>query len=453
MNLMDNSTLLKGNIQKELIALAFPLLLSNILQQLYNTADSLIIAHFLGSQAFASTGVSGTLMNLFIFVLNGFCVGISVIFAQAYGKGDKKGFRQNFFLALIAGTGLTILFGALMILFLDPALRLIHTPFELTAYCRTYMTIILAGLSATWFYNFFASVLRSAGNTKASLYFLAFSVLANVVLDLLFVGVFHTGIAGAAYATVMAQTLSAIISFFYLQKKYPDLLFTRQDIAFQRPALFKIMRFGLVSAMHQSSLYIGKILVQGTVNTLGTAGIAAYTATMRIEGIANSFGDSGSQAISIFISQNYGAGSQERVSQGFQKGFSLLVLLGSVVSAVMFFTSSFCLRLFLAQSDHPSMDYGVSYLKTIALFYILCFIGNAFVGYFRGIGKVVIPFFGTTLHLTLRVILTWILIAGYELSAVAIATGSGWVLVVIYYLIVSIRSKRSADRRLSFVHN
>lgn len=436
---MGNTALLKGDVRRTLIFLSIPLLLSNILQQLYNTADSLIIARFLGHQAFASTGVSSTLMNLFLFVLNGFCVGISVIFAQIYGSGDQKGFRRNLFHALAAGTALTVLLSVSTIASLSPLLNLIRTPAELTDYCRNYLVIILAGLPAAYFYNFFATVLRSVGDTKSSLYFLAFSVLANIVLDLLFVGGFHTGIAGAAYATVIAQFLSALLCFLYLHREYPALLCTRQDVSLQFSVFAKILRFGMVSALHQSSLYIGKIIVQSAVNTLGTAGIAAYTATMRVEGIVNSFGDSGSQALTIFTSQNYGAGAEDRVSLGFRKGAYLLIMLGAISSTVMFFASSTCLKFFLTQSDALSLSYGVSYLKTIAFFYVLCFIGNAFVGYFRGIGMVTIPFLGTTLHLMLRVILSWSLISRLGLSAVAVATGAGLVFVVIYYVIVTLR--------------
>lgn len=431
---METTTLLKGNIKKELISLALPLLLCNILQQLYNTADSFIIACFLGNKAFASTGISGTLMNLFIFVLNGFCVGISVIFSQVYGADNKKLFRQNFFLAIMTGAILTVLFSFLAVCFLEPLLLIIRTPADLAGYCKTYMTIILAGLLATYFYNFFAGILRSIGNTTISLYFLLLALLVNIVLDLLFVAVLGIGIAGAAYATVAAQLLSALSCFIYLQKKYPDLLCHKNDVCFQFPLFTRILRFGLISALHQSSLYIGKIMVQGAVNTLGTDGIAAYTATMRIEGMTNSFGDSGSQAISVFISQNYGAGNSERVTKGLKEGLALLVLLGCTISGIMYVSSPAFLTVFLGHANPVSMEYGISYLHIIALFYVLCFIGNAFVGYFRGIGKVMIPFLGTTFHLTLRVILSWYLIAQFGLSAVAIATGAGWVLIVCYYI-------------------
>lgn len=425
--------LLRGNIRKQLIFLALPLLLGNILQQFYNTTDSLIIGHFLGSLAFASTGVSGTIMNLFIFVINGFCVGLSVIFAQAYGSGNWKRFRQEMFLSLLIGAVLSLVISACSVKLLRPILVIIQTPEALMLYCIRYLEIILPGLPVTFMYNYFSTILRAVGNTLSSLAALFISVVANIGLDYLFVGYFNLGITGAAFATVLAQLLSAVCCYYYLKRHYPHLMFTQNDIIFSKASIFQILRFGAVSSLHQSSLYIGKILVQGCVNTLGTAGIAAYTATMRIEGVVNSFGDSGSQAMSILISQNYGARDKKRVHEGFTSGLCCLIILCMIMSCIMFIASEQCLRIFLSAEETLSVQYGSSYLRIIACFYVLCFIGNAYVGYFRGIGKVVIPFWGTTLHLSLRVVLSWLLVQRFGLSAIAIATGSGWTLVVVFH--------------------
>lgn len=448
---MKNSALLEGDIRRELIRLALPLLFSNILQQLYGTADSLLIARYLGGNAFASTGISGSLMNLFIFVINGFCAGISIILAQAWGGGDEGAFRGKFFLSLVTGAALTLSVSAVSIFLLNPLLKLIGTPEELIGYCRTYMIIILAGLMSTYLYNFFASVLRAVGNTRVALYFLMVSVASNVLLDILLIAVFPLGIAGAALATVSAQFLSALSCLFYLSRKYPQLICRRKDICFRPPILMQILRFGIISSLHQSSLYIGKLLVQGAVNTLGTAGIAAYAAAGRIEGIINSFGDSGALAESIFISQNYGAGNTGRVREGFQNGLLLMICLGVAASAIMFLSSYACLSLFLGQADTAAINQGVRYLKIISVFYVLCFIGNNFVGYFRGIGKVMIPFAGTTMHLTLRVILSWYLVPSSGLAGVALATGAGWILVVSWQIFMKhfYSSPRHFDRRLS----
>jgi len=429
---MKEKTLLSGNIQKQLILLAVPLLLGNILQQLYNAADSLIVGRFLGTEAFASVGISGSIMNLFIFVLNGFCLGISVIFAQLYGTGDKKQFRREVFSAITFGTLLTLSLSLLFMLLLKTVLKIIKTPEELIPYAVSYLTVILAGLPFTYFYNLFSGILRSVGNTRAALYFLAVAIVSNVFLDLLFIAGFHTGTAGAAGATVLSQFLSAVCCFFYLKRTYPELLCRREDAGLHPALLKQTLKFGAASALQESSLYIGKILVQGAVNTLGTPGIAAYTATMRLEGLANSFGDSGGQAMSVLISQNYGAGNRERVANGLKYGLMMNIVLGITLSLLMFLGAAPGISLFLDSADSLALSYGTEYLKVISVFYVLCFIGAAFVGYFRGIGLVHVPFLGTTSHITLRVILSYLLIKRMGLPAIAAATGIGWIWVVIF---------------------
>ena len=215
---MNQTSLLSGNIRQQILTLAVPLLLGNILQQLYNTADSLIVGRFLGTNAFASVGISGSLMNLFIFILDGFCAGITVILGQFYGSGDRKKYREEVFTALLLGMIIALLIAGACTIFLDPILDLIHTPEELVSYAESYLFIILAGLPFTCLYNLFSGVLRSIGDTKAALIFLAAAITMNIALDFLFIGIIGIGTAGAAAATVLSQFFSAVCCFLYLLK-------------------------------------------------------------------------------------------------------------------------------------------------------------------------------------------------------------------------------------------
>ncbi len=432
---MKQQSLLSGNIKKQLITLAIPLIFGNILQQLYNTADSLIVGHFLGTDAFASVGVSGSIMNLFIFVMNGFCVGISVILSQLYGTGDRKQFRQEMFVAVGFGSLMTLVISTAAILLLKPILHLIKTPEELIPYSVSYLTIILAGLPLTYFYNLFSNVLQSVGNTKAGLGFLSIAIAANIVLDFLFIGGLHTGTAGAAAATVIAQGLSAVCCYIYLKKYYSELLCRREDFGVHKELISRTCKYGISSAMKSSTLFLGKILVQGSVNTLGTAGIAAYTATMRIEGFANSFGDSGAQAISVLVAQNKGAGNEDRVKGGLKEGLILNVILGLVMAVLMIVFAEPGIRLFIGDADALSIQYGVDYLRIVSIFYVFCFAGSSLVGYFRGIGKLHVPFWCSTSHISLRVIFSYLLVSRMGLPAVGLATGIGWIWAVTYQVL------------------
>lgn len=419
--------LTRGNIYRQLLQLMAPLLVGNILQQFYNAADAWIIGRYVGQEAFAAVGVGGTVMNLFIFTLSGCCSGFSVLFAQFYGAEDFPSFRKESYLSIVWGGGATVLFSLAVVLFLSPLLRLIQTPPEVAAECRAYLAVVCCGLAATYFYNLFASILRAVGNTAAALAVLFAAMALNVGLDLLFVAACGWGIRGAAWATVIAQALSALLCFGYVRRALPELLFRREDAYLDWELLKKSLSFGLLSALHQSSLYIGKLLVQGAVNSMGTGMIAAYTATTRVEGFANSFGDSGAAAVSIFIAQNIGHHGAERAKAGLRKGMCLLAAIGLGLSVVLYAAAHGSIALMTSQSSGPVVENGAAYLRLIALFYVLCFVGNAYMGWFQGLGMVKVPVLGATFHISIRVLLSWLLIGRMGLAAVALATGVGWI--------------------------
>ena len=203
---------------------------------------------------------------------------------------------------------------------------------------------------------------------------------------------FHASLTAS---TILSQFFSAICCFLYLRDTYPGLLCRREDIGAHKDLMIHTLRYGLISALQASSLYIGKILVQGSVNTLGTPGIAAYTAATRIEGFANSFGDSGGNAVSVMVSQNLGAGNHDRVKKSLFWGLMLNWTVCVVISLFMFFGSDPALQLFLSSSDELALYYGNSYIRLISVFYIFCFTGSAYMGYFKGQGYMVIAFCGT----------------------------------------------------------
>ena len=382
---METAALTRGSIPPQLVSLALPLIFGNILQQLYNTIDAMVIGRFAGETAFAAIGVAGTVMNLFLFLLSGCCTGISVLFAQQYGSRDLAGFRQEGFLASVFGGLFTLVLSLAALLLLRPLLTLMQTPED----------VARLGM----------------------------------------------GIAGAAWATVLAQLLSVALCLLYLARRYPQLLFRREDRRLDRGLLRRTVSYGAVSALHQSSLYIGKLLVQGAVNSMGTPMISAYTATTRIEGFANSFGDSGAQAVSVFTAQNTGAGEERRVREGFRTSFLMMLALGAVMSVLLYAAAPAAIALLAGETSSFTQTNGVAYLRMVGCFYILCFLGNTFVGYFRGRGQVTVPVYGTIIQISARVILSYALIRPMGLSGVALATGLGWVLVVSFHSLMYWRTR------------
>ena len=418
-----------GSIPRHLIRLAAPLMLGNLLQQLYNTADAFILGRFAGEAEFAAVGVAGAVMNLFLFLIVGACTGISVLFAQLYGAGDRAAFRREHWLSLSFGGGVTLACAAGGWLVLPHLLRFIQTPEELQGAVSAYLTVILLSLPAAFLYNLYSALLRSIGRATAALLALACAVGVNLVLDLWFVARLGWGIAGAAWATAASQAVSALLCILYLRRTAPELLFRRADRCMDRALLQKTVHFSFVTALHQSSLYIGKLLVQGAVNTGGTDLISAYTATTRIEGFANSFGDSGSAATSVVVAQNRGAKQEDRVERTFWSSLLLMLVVGAVMSLILYVSAGASAAFLLGSARGAAYENARAYLRVVALFYVLCFTGNTFAGYFDGVGRVTIPFLGATSHIALRVVLSWLLVGRMGLPAVALATGLGWALV------------------------
>lgn len=433
---METAALTRGSIPPQLVSLALPLIFGNILQQLYNTIDAMVIGRFAGETAFAAIGVAGTVMNLFLFLLSGCCTGISVLFAQQYGSRDLAGFRQEGFLASVFGGLFTLVLSLAALLLLRPLLTLMQTPEDVARLAADYLVVIFGGLLATFFYNLCAAALRSVGDTRSALLALLAAMAANLALDLLFVARLGMGIAGAAWATVLAQLLSVALCLLYLARRYPQLLFRREDRRLDRGLLRRTVSYGAVSALHQSSLYIGKLLVQGAVNAQGTDTINAFTAATRIEGFANSFGDSGAEAVSVFVAQNTGGGRPERVRRGFFTGMALMIGLGLAMSLTMFVGARASMALMLGEASPAAMDEGMAYLRWISVFYVLCFIGNAYVGLYRGMGWVSVPVIGSVLQQTIRVILAYTLAGPMGLAGVALAIGTGWSAIVLYQTIL-----------------
>ena len=442
---MRTYDLTEGDLTAHLVRLAIPLMLGNILQQMYNTVASVVVNRYAGALEFAATGVSSSVMNLFLFIVVGACTGISVLFSQEYGARDLAAFRRQHFIALVFGLGATAIMSIVAIGFLPSLLRVIQTPEEIFDYTRTYLTIILVSLPASFLYNLYNALLRSVGSTKAALAVLAVSVGINLALSMLFVAKLGMGIAGAAWATTIAQVFSAATCFLYLRRAHRELIFTREDCRMDAALLKRTAHFSFVTALHQSGLYLGKLLVQGAVNSMGTDFISAYTATTRIEGFANSIGDSGAAATSVLIAQNLGAKKQERVRQGMRRAMLLFGSLGCLAGIIMFVFAPQTSTLLLDTASGVAFEESCAYLRTVSLFYILCFTGSTFVGYFDGVGKVSIPLVGACSHISMRAILSWLWIEKMGLSAVGLATGIGWVWCNFFWLMCYLYVNRKKE--------
>ncbi len=431
--------LTQGSTSKHLIRLTLPLIAGNILQQLYNTIDAFVVARYAGLREFAAIGVAGAVMNLFRFALAGACIGIAVLLAQTYGAKDMKAFRNEHFIALTLGTLLSSVAGCAGALTAGPLLSLLQTPADIFSFTQDYLHIVLLQTPAAFLYNFYCALFRATGSMNTALVILALAVCLNLALDIVFVAHLGWGVTGAAWATCIAQSVSALLCILYLRTALPELMFHRENWGLHLPLLRRTAHYSFVTGLQQCGLYLGKLAVQGAVNSMGTAAISAYIATTRIEAFINSFGDSGASSTSVIVAQNHGANDRERVALTFRNSLLLLGMLGFVSSAALWLSAEGASALLLGSDSGTAFDDAASYLKIIALFYLLNFTGNTFAGYFDGIGRVSVTLLGTCTHITLRAVLCWVFISSYGLNAVAVITGLGWMLVNAIWLFFYLR--------------
>lgn len=439
--------LTSGPITGQLIRLCLPLLAANVLQQLYNIINSLVVTYYIGGDAFAALGVAESVMNLFIYVITGACMGSSVLVARFFGEENFPRLRQQLFVSgvLIGGTVLAAV--SLTLLFLNPLLVLIQTPPELMGYVTDYLRIILVGMVFTFAYNYLAATLRAIGNTQAALFFLLISLGYNLGAAWVLVAQLGLGIQGTALATSSAQLLSALLCLVYIRKKQPFLMIQRSDMRMDPTLMRLTASYGAVAALQQSSLYLGKLIVQSAVNGISTAAISAFTATTRVENFSQAFGISGCEAIAIFVAQNQGAKKHRRALDGFRNGAAMVVGIGVVFSLLLTFGGHALVTPFL-DGDGASIDLGASYLLWMGPFYFLSFIGHSYVGHYRGIGRMNVTFIGTTLQIAVRVIGTYALVGLLGLNAVALATGLGWVVIVLFHSTVFVLELKGIGYRL-----
>ena len=434
--------LTQGSILPQLARLCIPLLAANLLQQLYNIINSLVVTYYLGQNAFAALGVAESIVNLFTYVITGACMGASVLVAQFYGEGNMPRLRRQMFVSALLIGGCVLTAVAAGQIFLHNILGLIRTPEELMGDAEAYLRVILVGMVFTFTYNYLASTLRAVGDTRTALYFLLISLGYNLLCAWLLVGVLGMGITGTAISTTTAQILSSVLCYSYIRKYHRYLKVGKADMCMDMELAGKTVNFAAVAALQQSSLYLGKLLIQGAVNGLGTASITAFTAVTRVENFVQAFGISGCEATAIFVAQNKGAGNLKRGLKGFLQGGVVQIVLGFGFTAFMLLKPELLLAPFLTKGDE-SVIHGVDYLLHIGGFYFLSFIGNHLVGWFRGVGRMNVTFWGTTIQVTIRVILSYLLVGVMGLGAVGLATGIGWIVIDCFHSTIFLRERKS----------
>ncbi|EET61099.1 MATE efflux family protein [Marvinbryantia formatexigens DSM 14469] len=422
--------LTEGNITKKLLRFALPLIAGNLLQQLYNVADTWIVGRFLGADALAAVGSSYTLMVFLTSILLGLCMGSGAFFSMQFGRRDFDCMKNGFFLSFLLIGAVTLLLNILVYPGMDFILTFMRVPSGIRPLMQEYLLYVFAGIFATFLYNYFASLLRAVGNSVIPLIFLAVCALLNVALDLLFVLVFHWGVKGAAIATALSQYVSGTGILLYYYLCFPHLRIKKAHMRWNASILKDIAGLSALTCLQQSVMNLGILMVQGLVNSFGTAVMAAFAAAVKIDSFAYMPVQDFGNAFSTFIAQNYGAGKKERIRSGIRSAAVTAVVFSLTVGLSVCFFARPLMGLFVDSSRADIIAIGAGYLRIEAVFYSGIGILFLFYGYFRAVGRPGISVILTVISLGTRVILAYLLSAIPQIGVTGIwvSIPIGWIL-------------------------
>ena len=427
---MKQTTLTTGNITGSLLRFAFPMMVGNLLQQLYNIVDTLIVGQFLGKEALAAVGSSYSLMTFLTSILLGLCMGSGVSFSISFGKQEYDRMKSGIFMSFVMIGAAALLLSAAVFAGLDLILGLLCVPGDVYGLMREYLWVIFWGILATFLYNFFASLLRAVGNSTAPLLFLGIAALSNIGLDLLFIIRFHRGVRGAAEATILSQYAAGFGILLYTMIQFPQFRLKRKDLRWKPEVLREIFQLSFLTCIQQSVMNFGILMIQGLVNSFGAVVMAAFSVAVKIDTFAYMPVQDFGNAFSTFVAQNYGAGKTKRIREGIRSAVKTAFFFGAAVSALVFVFARPLMLIFVKPQETEIIREGVRYLRIEGSFYYL--IGFLFLcyGYYRAVKRPGMSLVLTVISLGTRVLLAYILSAVPQIGVTGIwaAVPIGWFL-------------------------
>lgn len=423
---MAATKMTEGNIAEHLIKYSLPLILGNLFQLTYNTVDSIIVGRFIGKEALAAVGTANPVMSIIILGISGICVGASVLMSSFYGAGDEELLKKEMATTAVFGVYFSILTAVLGIFCAEPLLHALRVPDEILSSATLYLRLIFLGAPFTYFYNAVSAALKSVGDSKTPLKFLAFSSVLNGTLDCIFIGGFGFGIVCCAVTTVVAEALSAGLCIVYVYRKIPMLQLKTDEFHIEKTLLKQTLQYGGITALQQSCQPVGKLLIQGAVNPLGVDIMAAFNAVNRVDDYAFTPEQSIANGITTFVAQNRGAKKENRIQKGFACGLVLEFLYWIVICNLILLFKKPIMSLFVTEGNQDIIALGCDYLSLMAIFYIFPAFTNGIQGYFRGYGRMRITLAGTLIQTSLRVIFVYLLTPHTGIRGVAFACVVGW---------------------------
>ncbi|MDD6811011.1 MAG: MATE family efflux transporter [Lachnospiraceae bacterium] len=425
-----NYDLTEGSIMKKLLKFAFPIMIGNMLQQLYNVADTLIVGRYLGEHALAAVGSAYTLMVFLTSIILGLCMGSGAFFSIQFGSRNKDRLEKGIFIAFLSIGAVTVVLNILVYIGIQPILLFLRVPEEIIPWMKEYLLWILVGVIATFLYNFAACLLRAIGNSVIPLWFVGISAVMNIGMDFLFIKGLGWGISGAAIATVISQYIAGIGILIYCGIKHPELAVKRQNRRWDSVILKELTKLSFLTCLQQSIMNFGILLVQGLVNSFGPVVMAAFAAAVKIDSFAYAPVQDFGNAFSTYVAQNYGAGKKERIRRGMRDAVLGVLLFCAVITALVVGFSKSLMLLFIDQSSTETIAVGIGYLHIEAAFYFGIGLLFLFYGYFRAVHKPGISVVLTVISLGTRVVLAYVLssLPMFGVKGIWMAIPIGWIL-------------------------
>ena len=442
-------SLTQGPITRNILLFALPLMFGNLLQQMYNIADTWVVGRFLGSDALAAVGSSYTLMTFLTSILLGLCMGSGAAISIQYGSGEHDRMRQSVFMSFALIAGISVVLNLLVYIGLNGILWVLRVPQELRPLMKEYLLIIFLGIFATFLYNYFANVLRAIGNSMVPLLFLAVSAILNVILDLVCVLVFQWGVRGTAGATVFSQYVSGIGIALYTLKKFPELCPKRNDCRWDKKNLGTILNLSVMTSVQQSIMNFGILMVQGLVNSFGTVIMAAFAAAVKIDSFAYMPVQDFGNAFSTYVAQNYGANQPERIRKGIRSAGLTSAVFCVCISALVCLFAKPLMGIFIDPSQTDIIAAGVHYLRIEGACYIGIGILFLLYGYYRAVNQPLMSVILTIASLGTRVALAYLLSAtALGVTGIWLSVPIGWALADIIGIGYYLAKKKGAEQNV-----
>ena len=434
-----------GNPVKLILLFSIPLLIGNIFQQFYSMVDTIIVGRFIGVDALAAVGSTGSMS----FLINGFVVGLTsgfaVLVSQKFGAKDEEGLKKAVASALVLSLIATGIVTLVSVLLAKPMLHLMNTPDNIIDDANAYIIIIYAGTIATVVYNIIAGILRALGDSKTPLYFLIVASILNIVLDIVFIVNFSMGVAGAAWATIISQGVSGLLCIVYTYKKYKILRLKKEDFKVKSRVYKKHLKIGIPMALQFSITAIGIMTVQGALNVFGSSAIAAYTAASKVLQIVMQPAITFGVTMATYCGQNLGAKNYIRIKEGVKKCTEISVITSIIAGIILVFGGKFFVGLFIENPDASILAYAQECLNYSAIFFIPLGLIFIYRNALQGMGESFVPMMAGAFELIARAVVAFTLPSFIGYTGICLADPVAWLSAVIPLGIYYFKKMKSID--------